>query len=165
MKLHLIFARSNNNVIGRDGAIPWKIPDDLKRFKKLTMGCPVIMGRKTWDSLPEKYKPLSGRLNVVITRQTNWSAVGAQTAINITDALHICEQYDDVWVIGGGEIYKQALPYAHTAEVTEVDGYIYNGDTFGPVLNNYWTEVSREEHAIEGWIKYAFVSYVKKLFK
>src|SRR5574343_1620977 len=91
MRLHLIYARARNGVIGRDNQMPWHLPEDLAHFKRVTLGQPVIMGRKTWDSLPAKFRPLSGRRNIVITRQTDWQAVGAQCAHSLAQALALCQ--------------------------------------------------------------------------
>ena len=116
MKINMIFAQSANGVIGNNNAMLWHLPEDLAHFKRLTLGCPVIMGRKTWDSLPPKFRPLLGRTNVVITRQADWHAAGAQSAGSLTDALEICQTASDVWIIGGSQIYAQALTLAHRIE-------------------------------------------------
>ena len=102
-KLHLIYARAANGVIGKDGVMPWHLPEDLAHFKRTTLGCPVIMGRKTWDSLPPRFRPLPGRLNVVITRQRDWQAPGATVAHSLSEAQAKCGSAPDTWVIGGAE--------------------------------------------------------------
>src|SRR5665647_2840073 len=109
MKLHLIFARAANGVIGVNGKLPWHLPEDMVHFKRTTLGSPVIMGRKTWDSLPPKFRPLPGRLNIVVTRQPDWHSVGALAAHSLPDAMRRCPPDSDAWVIGGAELYKQAL--------------------------------------------------------
>ena len=104
MKLGLILARARNGVIGRDGGMPWHLPEDLAHFKKVTMGCPVIMGRKTWDSLPPRFRPLPGRANIVVTRQADWQAEGAARAASLSEAMILCSGASRAWVIGGAEI-------------------------------------------------------------
>ena len=157
MRLHLIFAKARNDVIGRNNTLPWHLPEDLAHFKKTTLGCPVIMGRKTWDSLPPKFRPLPGRLNIVVTRQTDWHDAGAQTAHSIEQACALCPPESDAWVIGGAEIYAQALPLASTAVITEIDAD-FEGDAFAPVLGADWVETSRENHISANGLAYSFVT-------
>ena len=107
-RINLIFARASNGVIGKDNSMPWHLPEDLAHFKRLTQGCPVIMGRKTWDSLPPRFRPLPGRSNIVITRQPIWQAEGALHASSLPEALQLSGDVPEVWVIGGAEIYRQA---------------------------------------------------------
>jgi dihydrofolate reductase len=160
MQLHLIYARARNGVIGRDKNLPWHLPEDLAHFKRLTLGCPVIMGRKTWDSLPPKFRPLPGRSNIVITRQPNWHNVGAIAAHGLEAALSLCAQADHVWVIGGAQIYAQALPLATTVEVTEIDAD-FEGDAYAPALGAQWREHQRESHTAANGLPYSFVRYVR----
>jgi dihydrofolate reductase len=141
-RVHLIFARARNGVIGKDGQMPWHLPEDLAHFKRQTQGHPVLMGRKTWDSLPPRFRPLPGRRNVVITRQADWHAEGAERAANLKDAIALCAGSPEVWVIGGGEIYAQALPLAQRVVVTEI-AQDFDGDTFAPVLDSTWREAER----------------------
>ena len=101
MKLHLIFAQSANGVIGVNNTLPWHLPEDMAHFKRTTLGCPVIMGRKTWDSLPAKFRPLPGRLNVVLTRQTDWTGCGAVVVHSLEEACAVCPPDSTAWVIGG----------------------------------------------------------------
>jgi dihydrofolate reductase len=162
MALHLIFARAANGVIGHNNTLPWHLPEDLAHFKRTTLGCPVIMGRKTWDSLPPKFRPLPGRLNVVVTRQTDWQAPGAVCAHALPDALALCPPDNDAWVIGGAEMYAQALPLASSAVVTEIDAD-YEGDAFAPVLGPHWHEVSREAHVTASGLRFSFVTYRQDL--
>jgi len=143
-RLHLIFARASNGVIGRDGKLPWHLPEDLAHFKRTTLGCPVIMGRKTWDSLPERFRPLPGRRNVVVTRQDDWAAPGAECAGGLDEALALTAAEPKVFVMGGGELYALALPRADTLLLTEVDADL-EGDTFFPEWNR--SAFSREELA------------------
>jgi dihydrofolate reductase len=160
-RLHLIYARAANGVIGKDGTLPWHLPEDLAHFKRTTLGCPVIMGRKTWDSLPPKFRPLPGRTNVVVTRQPNWNQIGAHPACSLREALFICEQLSppvsDVWVIGGAQLYALAAPMAATAVVTEID-QAFEGDAFAPTLGPDWTESHRESHIAASGLRYSFVT-------
>jgi len=161
MKLGLILARARNGVVGKDGAMPWHLPEDLARFKRLTMGCPVIMGRKTWDSLPPRFRPLPGRANVVITRQGDWQAEGATRAASLSQALSLCADAPQAWVIGGAEIWAQALPLADTAEVTEIDAD-FEGDVFAPHFDAQWQEVAREQHQSANRLPFSFATYRRR---
>ena len=158
MQLHLIFARASNGVIGANNTLPWHLPEDLAHFKRVTLGQPVIMGRKTWDSLPARFRPLPGRLNIVITRQTDWQAEGALRAGSIEEAIHLCGDAPDAWIMGGAEIYRQAEPLASTAVVTEIDAD-FEGDAFAPVLGDTWQEIQRESHVGVDGLNFSFVTY------
>ena len=158
MKLHLIFARARNGVIGKNGTMPWHLPEDLAHLKKTTMGCPVIMGRKTWDSLPPRFRPLPGRLNVVVTRQPDWLADGALRAGSLNEAASICASHADVWVLGGAEIYAQALPLASTAVVTEIDAD-FDGDAYAPQFGPAWTKTQGDAQVSSTGIRFAFSTY------
>ena len=160
MKLGLIFARARNGVIGKDGGLPWHLPEDLAHFKQVTMGSPVIMGRKTWDSLPSRFRPLPGRSNIVVTRQADWQAEGARRAGSLAEAVALCSGHDRAWVIGGAEIYAQALPMADCAEVTEIDAD-FEGDAFAPQFGPHWQEVACQRHRSGGGIEFSFVTYRK----
>ena len=160
MNINMIFARSANGVIGRDGVMPWHLPEDLAHFKKLTLGSPVIMGRKTWDSIPVKFRPLPGRTNVVVTRQPNWQAPGAQTAGSLNDALALCSTASDVWIIGGAQIYAQAEPLASRIEVTEI-AQEFQGDAYAPQLDASWLESTREQHTSASGLNFSFVRYLR----
>ena len=160
MKINMIFARSANGVIGKNNAMPWHVPEDLAHFKKLTLGSPVIMGRKTWDSLPAKFRPLPGRTNVVITRQTNWQAEGTQIARSLQDALTLCQTSNEVWIIGGAQIYAQAEPQATRIEMTYIDKD-FEGDAFAPTLGPQWTQSHREDHLSSVGLNYSFITYTK----
>ena len=157
MKLHLIFARAANGVIGADGTLPWHLPEDLAHFKRTTLGCPVIMGRKTWDSLPAKFRPLPGRVNIVITRQPDWHQNGAQPFTSLDDALRFCEQFEEVWVIGGAQLFAQALPLAQRAVITEI-AQDFEGDAFAPVFGPEWHETARESHVAGSGLAYSFIT-------
>ncbi|PUE07195.1 dihydrofolate reductase [Limnohabitans sp. T6-5] len=162
MKLHLIYARARNGVIGKDNQMPWHLPEDLAHFKRVTLGQPVIMGRKTWESLPSKFRPLPGRLNIVITRQADWQAQGAVRASSIEDAMHLCGDVPDAWIMGGAEIYRQAEPLASSAVVTEID-CDYEGDAFAPTLGADWQEVRREPQVSTQGLPFSFVTYQHSL--
>ena len=157
-RLHLIFARSANGVIGKDGGLPWRLPEDLAHFKRTTSGHPVVMGRKTWDSLPPKFRPLPGRLNIVVTRQPHWQADGAMRAGTFEEAVARCGDASDAWVIGGAEIYRQALPLAHTAVVTEIHAD-FEGDAYAPEFGPQWKEIDREHHTATNGLDFSFVSH------
>lgn len=140
-----ILARAENGVIGKDGALPWRIPADLRRFKVLTLGKPMIMGRKTFESFGQ---PLPGRRHIVLTRIRNWRAEGAETAHSAGEALHMAGE-DDVSIVGGAEIYRLMLPMTTRIELTEVCGD-FEGDTHMPAFGSEWREVAREDHPAEG---------------
>jgi dihydrofolate reductase len=158
MKLHLIYARARNGVIGKDNQMPWHLPEDLAHFKRVTLGQPVIMGRKTWDSLPARFRPLPGRLNIVVTRQSDWQAEGALRAASIEEAMRLCGDVPDAWIMGGAEIYRQAAPLARSAVVTEID-QDFEGDAFAPELDAHWKEVQRESHMAANGLPFSFVTY------
>ena len=160
-RINLIYARAANGVIGNNNAMPWHLPEDLAHFKRLTLGHPVIMGRKTWDSLPPKFRPLPGRDNVVITRQPEWHAAGAAAASSLTRALELCARAEEVWVVGGAQIYAQAEPLADRVEVTEIDRN-FEGDAFAPPLGRQWGAVAREDHISTTGLKFSFVTYQKQ---
>jgi len=158
MQVKLIYARAANGVIGKDGQMPWHLPEDLAHFKRLTGTSPVVMGRKTWESLPARFRPLPGRRNIVITRQENWHENGAQRASSLGSALEICEQSDTVWVIGGAQIYALALPLASALEVTEIERS-YPGDAYAPELGPEWQETQRERVRAADGTGLSFVRY------
>ena len=160
MELKLIYARSRNGVIGRDGQLPWHLPADLAHFKQTTLGQAVVMGRKTWDSLPERFRPLPGRTNIVITRQTDWHAPGALVAHSLEQAMSLCPAPGPLWVIGGADIYAQALPLASTVVVTEIDVEV-QGDAHAPKLGAEWKEMSRLLYHNEDGLSYSFITYIK----
>ena len=163
MEIALIYARAANGVIGKDGTMPWHLPEDLAHFKQLTLGAPVIMGRKTWDSLPPRFRPLPGRTNIVVTRQPDWKENGVQRSSSLREALQIVEQSNPatVWVIGGAQIYAQALPLAQRVEVTEI-AQNFDGDAFAPELGPEWVETTREAHTSTGGMAFAFVRYQRR---
>jgi dihydrofolate reductase len=154
----LILAIADNGVIGRNGAIPWRISDDLKRFKQLTTGKPVVMGRKTWDSLPKK--PLPERTNIVVTRQPGWKGEGAIAASSLDDALARAAQAAEVMVIGGAEIYRVALSKAQRIELTEVHRP-FEGDALFSFERDAWREVAREEHVTQDGLSFSYVTLTR----
>ncbi|MEU9112820.1 dihydrofolate reductase [Streptomyces sp. NPDC048483] len=143
MNVGLIWAQTLGGVIGADNAIPWRLPEDMAHFKATTLGCPVVMGRKTWDSLPPRFRPLSGRRNIVVTRDPRWLVDGAERAGSIAQALELATEPlepaapAEAWVIGGGEVYRAALGYATMLSVTEVDSTV-SGDTYAPIPDPTW---------------------------
>jgi dihydrofolate reductase len=152
----LVLAIAQNGVIGKNGAIPWHISDDMKRFKALTLGHTVVMGRKTWDSLPRK--PLPGRVNVVVTRQQDWQAEGAVVAHSLGQAT--AGTSGAVMVIGGAEIYERALPLATRIELTEVHKN-FPGDAFFTLNREGWHETAREDHVTPDGVRYSYVTLVR----
>ena len=143
-RIELVVAVARNGAIGRDGGLPWHIASDLKRFKAITMGKPLIMGRKTWDSLPKK--PLPGRLNIVMTRQKNFHAEGGVVVADPKAALAAAGEADEISVIGGADIFGLFLPRAQRIYLTEVDLEI-EGDTYFPRIEpSQWYETAREVH-------------------
>jgi dihydrofolate reductase len=163
--LVLVLARARNGVIGNNGALPWHLPDDLKRFKRMTVGKPVIMGRKTFESIG---KPLPGRQNIVLTRDPDWRAEGVTVAPNLAEAVAAAgldprARADGIMVIGGAQIYAEALPSATRIELTEVDA-APDGDTVMPPFDPArWQEIARETHGpADGQPGFAFVTLIRK---
>ena len=158
MKLGLIYARARNGVIGKGGVMPWHLPEDLAHFKRSTLGAPVIMGRKTWDSVPARFRPLPGRRNIVITRDPQWQEPGAERVASLEEGIALCKDEATAWVTGGAEIFRLALPHAHVAVVTEIEAD-FEGDTFAPELGPHWREVQRERHVSATGVPYSFITY------
>jgi len=161
MPLHLIYARSRNNVIGKDGDLPWHLPEDLAHFKRTTLGQAVVMGRVTWESIPEKFRPLPGRRNVVVSRQTDYVAAGATMVTSLTDALALFPADEVVWLIGGAQLYAHALPLAAQLVVTEIDAD-FEGDAFAPTLGPEWVETERSQHASAQGLAYSLVTLERR---
>lgn len=154
--VQLVVAYSDNRVIGKDNALPWRLPSDLAHFKRTTMGKPIIMGRKTWESLG---RPLPGRPNLVISRDVAYLADGAQVFPSLDAALDSCGDYDHACVIGGEQVFKLALPLAQNIIATEVHAHI-DGDTWFPELDpSQWQEVQRQTQPAENGLHYDFVTY------
>ncbi len=156
--ISIIAAASTNNAIGVQGRLPWKLSDDLKRFKKLTMGKPIIMGRSTWESIDQ---PLSGRQNIILTRQADFVAHGCDVVASVEDALEIAGDAEEIMIIGGGQIYDLFLPMANRLHITRVHAEI-DGDVFFPEIDvRVWQLVSSEEHEADvlNQFPFAFMSY------
>ena len=158
----LIWAQARDGVIGASGGLPWHLPEDLKLFRSLTTGSTVVMGRRTWESLPERFRPLPGRTNVVLTSDPAWSAEGARRAGSVSEVLAAGEP---VWVIGGGAVYSAFLPHAQRLVVTDVDVAV-DGDTWAPAIGSEWRPVTRTPE--QGWslssssgLRYAVTEYTR----
>ncbi|WP_353987642.1 dihydrofolate reductase [Ruicaihuangia caeni] len=160
--LGLIWAQARGRVIGAQGTMPWHLPEDLAHFRRTTMGSPVIMGRRTWESFPEKFRPLPGRRNIVVTRRTDWADAGAERADSLDAAIALAGEQPTVWVIGGGQLYRDAIGLADRLVVTELDLEV-EGDTLAPEIGAEWALQHREPDA--GWhtaangIRYRFCTY------
>lgn len=157
-RINLIYARAANGVIGVNNALPWHLPEDLAHFKRQTLGAPVVMGRKSWDSLPPRFRPLPGRTNIVVTRQADWQAEGAQRVGSLAEAFSLAGDVPELWVIGGAQIYAEAEPLAQRAVVTEI-AQDFEGDAFAPTLGPAWRETAREAHVSANGLPFAFVTY------
>lgn len=154
----IIAAVARNGVIGKANALPWHLPEDLKHFKALTTGHVVIMGRKTWESLPERFRPLPGRTNIVVTRDSGYKAEGATVAYSLDEATKVGAG-GTAYVIGGAELYAHALPLAQRLELTEIDADI-EGDAFFPAYDrSLWREARCETGVSAEGLRYAFVTY------
>jgi len=158
MSLSLIWAQSTSGVIGRAGGIPWRLPEDQARFKVLTGGHTVVMGRLTWESLPAKVRPLPGRRNVVVTRDEGYTADGAEVVSSLQDV-----PLDDAWVIGGARIYSLALPLATRCEVTEVEIDLRreDDDVLAPVLDESWAGTAGDWLTSSSGLRYRIYSYLR----
>ena len=149
-RIGLVWAEAHGGVIGAGGTMPWHVPEDLAHFKEVTDAAPVVMGRRTWESLPERFRPLPGRRNIVVTRSADWSAPGAERAASLDEALATAADAapDRVWVIGGGELFRESIELADRLEVTELDLDV-EGDTFAPDRAG-WLAVAVDP--AEGWL-------------
>lgn len=171
MRVGLVWAEASGGAIGRGGTMPWHLPEDLAHFKRVTMGDPVVMGRRTWESLPERFRPLPGRENIVITRDSSYRAAGASVVSALDAALVAAagvavEPADagesSVWVIGGGEVFGIAMPLADELIVTRIDLDVPDADTFAPEIGPEWRladpgETLRSKtglgYRIERWVR------------
>lgn len=173
----LVWAQTLDGVIGNANTVPWHVPEDMAHFRDITRGHPVIMGRKTWDSLPPRFRPLPGRDNIVVTRNANWSSDGARVAHSLNAALALSRDTEleggpegaisavagdtEVWIIGGGSLYAAALPYADVLEVTELDLDIA-GDTRAPqVSSDDWRATPGPWQVSTSGVRYRFVRYAR----
>lgn len=168
MTLGVVWAQSSDRYIGTDGGLPWYLPEDLARFRALTSGHPVIMGRATWESLPARFRPLPGRDNIVLSRAVPQAGVdglfaGAKVVGSVEEALALVAGRE-AWVIGGAQVYRELLPHADRLEITQVDTVV-GGDTRAPVLDRGWGVVAREP--ADGWLtsttglSYRFLTFVR----
>ncbi|MHA6668667.1 dihydrofolate reductase [Homoserinimonas sp. A447] len=164
----LIWAESEGGIIGSDGALPWHVPEDLAHFKELTLGSPVVMGRKSWDALPERFRPLPGRRNIVVTRNPDWRADGAEVAYSVEQAITLAAgepEAGTVWVIGGAQVFASAIDRADRLEVTQIRDW-FDGDTTAPAIDESWRQVSTEPesgwHASRTGIQYRYLSYARR---
>ena len=157
----LIWAEARGGVIGADGGMPWHVPEDMAHFKAVTLGAPVVMGRRTWESFPDRFRPLPDRRNIVVTRNDDWADAGAERAASLEDALAMADETapDRIWVIGGGQLYRDAIALADRLDVTELDLDV-DGDTRAPERSD-WQATSVEPS--DGWhtsrtgIRYRFL--------
>ncbi|MBU1032645.1 MAG: dihydrofolate reductase [Patescibacteria group bacterium] len=153
--ISIIVAISKNNCIGKDGKLPWHIPEDMKHFKELTIGKVVVMGRKTWESIPDKFRPLPNRKNVIITRQENYEAPESVEVFNSIDDALTNYSSDDVMIIGGAQIYKQAFESADKLYVTHVDREVDKCEAYFPEIDPaIWKETNRENNPDFSFITY-----------
>lgn len=163
MRLGLVWAEARGRVIGRDGGMPWSVPEDLAHFREVTLGAPVIMGRRTWESFPERFRPLPGRRNIVVTGSDSWQADGAERAGSLDAALDLVREVPAAWVIGGARLFAEAIGRADVLEVTELDLEV-DGDTFAPERPG-WNVACIEPQ--EGWsvsrtgVPYRFLTLVR----
>ena len=165
MIISLIAAMGMNRVIGKDNDIPWHLPDDFKYFSNTTKEHFVIMGRKNWESLPHKFKPLPNRTNIIITRKARYKANGAIICNSLEEGLEKAKNEKEVFVIGGGEIYRIALKYAHKIYLTEINGIFKGEITFPEFSLKNWEEITREHHPKDSRHLYSFdyIIYNRKL--
>jgi dihydrofolate reductase len=145
--VRMVWAQAHDRVLGVDGTLPWHLPEDLRLFKALTLGSTVVMGRRTWESLPARVRPLPGRRNVVLSSTLSAADAGVPVARSVAEVL---TAGDDVWVIGGGGVYAGFLPHAAEVVTTEIDA-AYPGDTFAPALDAGWQRAARVPG--EGWLR------------
>lgn len=159
MKISIVVAVGENNAIGRDGDLLWKLPKDMQFFKQTTMGHHVLMGRKTYESIPPKFRPLSGRVNLVVTRQQGYEAPGCRVVQTVDEAIAfaIANEEEELMVIGGGEIYRQLFDRADRLYLTRVREPFEDADTYFPqIIPNRWQVVQTEKHYVDDKHKYNF---------
>ena len=169
-RIGLIWAQAEGGVIGRDGGMPWHVPEDLAHFKEITLGSPVVMGRRTWDSLDPRWRPLPGRRNIVITRRPDWAGTGAERAGSVDEAIRLAadDEPEWIWVIGGGTVFARMVGGADRLEVTELlhpDGFApLEGDVRAPAIDSSAYVVADADpadgaHTSRSGIRYRFVRY------
>ncbi|HWH27003.1 MAG TPA: dihydrofolate reductase [Pseudolysinimonas sp.] len=164
-RIRLIWAQAAGGVIGADGGMPWSVPEDMARFTKLTRHHPVVMGRRTWESFPERYRPLPDRRNIVVTRDEKWNEEGAEVAHSVKDALALAASDHGVtWVIGGSHLFEATIADAEQLEVTEFDLEV-DGDTWAPPIDDSWQIETLDPDV--GWytsrsgVPYRFITYTR----
>lgn len=162
-RVGLIWAEAHGGVIGAAGGMPWHVPEDMAHFRAATTGAPVVMGRRTWESFPDRFRPLPGRRNIVVTRDDGWSAPGAERAASLDAALDLAGEGrpDTIWVIGGGQLYRAAIGRADVLEVTELDLDVA-GDTTAPDTAGWRVAASDPDagwHTSRTGIRYRFLRY------
>jgi dihydrofolate reductase len=158
MVISLIAALTKNNVIGKNNDLPWHLPDDMKYFMQTTSSHYVVMGRKNYDSIPEKFRPLPNRTNIVVTRQNEFTAPMCMVVHSLADAIQLAKENNqqELFIIGGAEIYKLAMPFAHRLYLTEIQTEL-DGDTYFPKFDkSAWTEISRKHHTADERHRFAF---------
>lgn len=158
-RIGLVWAQARGGVIGAGGGMPWHVPEDLAHFKAVTAGDPVIMGRRTWESLPTRFRPLPGRRNIVVTRNPDWADEGAQRAGSLAEALDFAAAGEPAWtwIIGGGELFREAIHGADRLEVTDLDVDV-DGDTHAPSRDGWEPVQVGEWHTSRAGIRYRFLS-------
>jgi dihydrofolate reductase len=160
--LTLIAAVARNRVIGSRNRLPWRLPEDLRHFRAATRGYPVIMGRKTWESLPSAFRPLPERVNIVVSRQPDYPlSAGVHLARSLDDALALAQTGGEAFVIGGAQLYAAALPAAHRLLITEIDREIAGDAWFPALAPDEWQETRREAHISQDGLPFAFVTYLR----
>ncbi|KIQ15967.1 dihydrofolate reductase [Rhodococcus sp. MEB064] len=160
MTVGMVWAQAHGGVIGKDGTIPWRVPEDMAHFREVTGTGRVVMGRRTWDSLPARFRPLPGRENIVLSRDPSWSADGAVRVASVQDALSA--DGSDTWIIGGADVYRLALPVADIVEVTEIDLEVDGGHTRAPEVPPEFVRSDGAWQISESTgIRYRFVTYTR----
>lgn len=159
----MVWAQARGGAIGRDNAIPWRVPEDMAHFREVTGDAPVIMGRRTWESLPPRFRPLPGRRNIVVTRNADFDAPGADVVESVSEALEFVGA-GPVSIIGGGEIYRAALPFATSLRLTEIDIDVADADAFAPDIDaeSWLIEHDGEWLTSTAGPRYRFVDYVRR---
>lgn len=158
-QLSIIVAVAHDGVIGVNNTLPWHLPEDLKRFRALTMGHHIIMGRKTYDSLG---RLLPGRTTVIVTRNENYKVEGALVAHSLEAAIALCEDDEEVFLIGGAELYQAGLKLAHKLYITEIELDVAGDSFFSKLVSTEWQETEREAHTSEKGLKFSYVTYLRK---
>ncbi len=165
MRLGMIWAETRGGAIGRNGEMPWHLPEDLAHFKQTTLGDPVIMGRRTWESLPERFRPLPGRENLVVTRDASYIASGAVVRSSLQEAIVAAEHSgaETAWIMGGGELYRAALPLADELVVTRIGLDVDDADTFAPEFGSEWLLADAGEQLVsKTGLEYRFERWTRE---